>query len=289
MNSIYSSMVINADDFGMSPEINSAIVQAFELGLISSATLLTNMPGFIDASSYLQDLNLVGRIGVHLNFVEGRPLTAGMTKLKRFCNDNGRYHGLRPTAFHLNRVEAGAVEEEIRAQIEAVVALGITPSHIDSHHHAHTEWAIGRLVTKVAIDLSIPAVRLTRNCGAGMSLAKRVYKRAFNHRLKNLNLALTSIFGSASDFSTIAPRRAGPIEIEVHPQFALAGALIDATGEHHKRLEAVISPLLQSYNLVSYADLAHARDSTMADLPPSHANASNAQCDRPTVKPQDAN
>jgi len=280
--------VINADDFGMSPEINSAIVQAFKLGLISSATLLTNMPGFVDASAYLQDSMLVGRIGVHLNFVEGHPVTSGMTKLRRFCDENGMYYGLRPTAFHLHRVEAAAVEEEIRAQIATVVAMGITPSHIDSHHHAHTEWAIGRLVTKVAIDLSIPAVRLTRNCGAGMSFAKRVYKRAFNQRLKNLNLALTSIFGTATDLSAIAPRHAGPIEVEVHPQFTFSGALVDATGEHHQKLEAAVSPLLRSYTLVSYADLAHERNSRIANPPPAHTKARSAHSDTSTVKREHA-
>ena len=36
--------IINADDFGLSQEVNSAVVQCFRDGTIDRTTLLVNMP-----------------------------------------------------------------------------------------------------------------------------------------------------------------------------------------------------------------------------------------------------
>jgi predicted glycoside hydrolase/deacetylase ChbG (UPF0249 family) len=42
-------LIINADDFGISPQVNKVILNDFKNGLITSTTLLANMPGFEDA------------------------------------------------------------------------------------------------------------------------------------------------------------------------------------------------------------------------------------------------
>ena len=57
---------MNADDFGMSAEVNRAMVEAFHKGAISSATLITNMPGFAEACELAHRHRLLGKIGLHL-------------------------------------------------------------------------------------------------------------------------------------------------------------------------------------------------------------------------------
>ena len=84
-------LIVNADDFGYSAQVNEAIVKAFADGLVSSTTLMPNMPGFDDAVALIRQ----GRIpadstGVHLNLFEGEPLTEQMKACRVFCGEDGR-------------------------------------------------------------------------------------------------------------------------------------------------------------------------------------------------------
>ena len=65
--------------------------------------------------------------------------------------------------------------------VERVLAAGIRPVHLDSHHHSHTEWAIAPLVCRLAREYNIQRIRLTRNMGHIPSRAKRIYKKLFNY------------------------------------------------------------------------------------------------------------
>jgi predicted glycoside hydrolase/deacetylase ChbG (UPF0249 family) len=66
--------IVNADDFGMSAEVNRAIVEAFENNVISSTTLMANMPGFDEACELARRHRLVIKIGLHLNLTSGFPI-----------------------------------------------------------------------------------------------------------------------------------------------------------------------------------------------------------------------
>ena len=50
-------LIINADDFGMSHEVNTAIRDSFRQGLISSTTLMANMEGFDPKSRLIASQN----------------------------------------------------------------------------------------------------------------------------------------------------------------------------------------------------------------------------------------
>ena len=42
-------VIVNADDFGLDLDYNQLTLRAFKRGVISSATLMANMPAFNDA------------------------------------------------------------------------------------------------------------------------------------------------------------------------------------------------------------------------------------------------
>jgi len=71
-------VIVNADDFGLSPCENAVILGAFQAGLISSATAMANMPAFDAACVMAQHPLLKGRIGLHFNLTYGRPLSQGI-------------------------------------------------------------------------------------------------------------------------------------------------------------------------------------------------------------------
>jgi predicted glycoside hydrolase/deacetylase ChbG (UPF0249 family) len=129
-------VIINADDFGMTSEINAAIVEAFHKRWISSTTIMANMPGTEEAFALARRYNLIGCIGIHLNLTEGYPITKDIAHFYRFCDEKGR---LRPrrTMFHLSTRERLAVEHEIDAQVEKCLNHDIPLTHIDCQAVRH--------------------------------------------------------------------------------------------------------------------------------------------------------
>lgn len=238
-------VIINADDFGLSTESNRAILEAFQSGVISSTTLMANMPGFEEACELAHRHNLLGRIGVHLNLTAGIPLSQPIRHCPRFCD--GAQFRPRQTCFVLSREERNAIEIEFTAQIQACLEHGIRPTHLDSHQHVHTEWPIGAAVIRVARRYGIHAIRLTRNCGPGIGFAYRVYKLAYNSRLRLLGLAKTEYFGSVHDVQQVIATARGDIEIMVHMSCEDPQAIPDRSAE------LVPYRGLVSHRLASYA------------------------------------
>lgn len=219
-------IVINADDLGRTERVNQAIAESFRRALITSASLMANMPAFDSAIKLISDDALAERIGVHLNLTEGVSLTGPIRSFSKLCGPTGELQPRGANIWRLSADQTRAIEVEYAAQIEAVVAAGIKPSHLDSHQHFHTQWPIGPIVARLARQYGIPAVRLSRNCGPVPRLPKRVYKSLFNARLIRSGLAPTRHFGNASD-AAMLDHFGGPIEIMVHPDLDRDQRIVD--------------------------------------------------------------
>jgi len=229
-----SRLIVTADDFGISNTVNRAILESIESGLVTSTSMMANMPGFEDAVMLVREHKLLtGRIGVHLNLTEGHPLSRPILDCPFFCNDNGCFvYDRKRSLFSLSRQEKKAVYEEMKTQLEKVLTTGIKPTHLDSHHHLHTEWAVAPLVCRLAREHGITRIRLTRNMGEIPSFAKRVYKALFNKwRLGNRrDFRNTDYFGDIADmkfFSRDKVLDGKKVEIMVHPLFNEEGELVD--------------------------------------------------------------
>jgi chitin disaccharide deacetylase len=219
MRSSARQYVVNADDFGMSSSVNEAIRQAFDEGLISSTSIMTNMSGFAHACEIARACNLNGRIGVHLNLTQGAPLTEDICYARRFVDTKEFFSfGLPRSAVVLTRQELIAVRREWEAQIRRCVDKKISPTHLDSHHHVHTVWPLLSVTIDLARTFGIPFVRISRNVGPRPGAMKSLYKAAMNWRLRRAGLAASSYFGSAADSIPVHHQLSGRIEIMVHPR-----------------------------------------------------------------------
>ncbi len=121
-------MIINADDFGYSCAVNYGIMDAHLNGVLTSATLLTNTPGFKHAAALVKDCPSLG-IGLHLNIAFGQPLTKGST----LTGKDGYFikPGNLPSS-HTYRMEE--IQAELEAQYQRFAeAMGQKPTHLDSH------------------------------------------------------------------------------------------------------------------------------------------------------------
>ncbi len=204
-------IIINSDDFGFSPEINKATYIAFKEGLISSTTTLVNFEeGFIDALKYIKEDKLDKKaIGIHLNLTEGIPLTEKIKKNPRFCVD-GKFINKRSsaTAFKLDAFSKECVYEEIEAQLKRFISkFGFIPSHIDSHHHIHTEFSITKCILDLAKKYKIKCIRLARNTGEKNDIKRAIYRGLLNGYMRLRGARGTDKFGGVEDiiFSGIKP------------------------------------------------------------------------------------
>ena len=128
------TLIINADDFGYSRGVNWAIVDSHRRGILTSTTIMPAMPGFDHAVELARETPTLG-IGVHLTLTCGRPLLQGHTTL---VNERGEFPRLGFYEDPETCVSRDEVRAEWQAQIDKVLAAGIRPTHLDSHHHIHT-------------------------------------------------------------------------------------------------------------------------------------------------------
>lgn len=213
-------VIINSDDYGMNPSINDAIISAFNSNFISSTTCLVNYPeGFIDGHDKLVANNIkMNSVGIHLNLTTGKPLTESISKNSRFC-ENGFFHcRVRDTPLlFLDKKSRIDVKIEIDAQIQRFIeVMGCKPSHIDGHHHIHTEFAIFKIVMVLAKKYEISCMRKTRNLGIeGIGIVKKIYKHLLNFLIER-NFSTTNFFGSLTDLDGQVLDSTKTYEIMVH-------------------------------------------------------------------------
>jgi predicted glycoside hydrolase/deacetylase ChbG (UPF0249 family) len=130
-------LIINADDFGMYPSVNTAVLQSIENGIAGSCSLMPPCPGAHQALQRLQERPHI-RFGIHLTLVcdfasyRWQPMAAA-EKVPSLLDGNGRMFSPDAKAQLLAQAQLDEVELELRSQIEAVLATGLTPTHLDWH------------------------------------------------------------------------------------------------------------------------------------------------------------
>ena len=130
-------LLVNADDLGMYPDINGAVIQAFREGIVRSTSLMMPCPGAAQAVDLLRE-TLDLPFGVHLSIVRDIPgyvwgPLAPKERVPSLLDADGELYGLARMDVMLERARLDELEIEFRAQIEAVLATGLEPTHVDWH------------------------------------------------------------------------------------------------------------------------------------------------------------
>ena len=171
-------LIVNADDFGFSRGVTDGILRSHCEGVLTSTTLMTNMPDRDRAIDLAGQAPTLG-VGIHLNLTQGAPLTT----CPRLVGKDGMLVRSLPKLFWKLRSDAARAEAEaeMRAQVEYAVKRGLKPTHVDSHKHVcHLPWLHAGLI-RVCREMGIGWLRCAREVRVagtgGLGLPYRVQVR----------------------------------------------------------------------------------------------------------------
>jgi chitin disaccharide deacetylase len=155
------SVIINADDLGISISTNLAINNAFQRGLLTSASLIVNMSAYTHAVEHVVRNNTNKGIGLHLILTEGRSVL-NKSEIPLLVDNNGFFKNDFLSIYYktkTNRDILKQIDVEINAQFEKAYSDGIIFDHVNAHHHVHMIPAVFDLVVKSAKKYQCSAVR----------------------------------------------------------------------------------------------------------------------------------
>lgn len=179
-------LILNADDFGIAPEVNEAVERAHRAGVLRSASLMVGASAAADAISRARCLPKLA-VGLHVVLVHGRPVLP-VERVPDLVDERGEFltdlvrAGFR---FFLRPGVRAQLEAEIRAQFERFAQTGLRLDHVNAQSHMHVHPTVFRLLLKVGREYGLTAVRIprepagaTRSIGPWLTMMRRRARRA---------------------------------------------------------------------------------------------------------------
>ena len=132
-NDLYPAkcLIITADDYGASENINEGIRLAVENDAITTISVLSNFTKCLPNLKRLSQNNPAIGIGVHLNIITGKPcLEPG--KVSSLVRDDGRFYSMSALLDHIYSISVDELKQELRAQILALEKYDIRIDHLSN-------------------------------------------------------------------------------------------------------------------------------------------------------------
>ena len=129
-------LIIHADDLGVTHSVNAASIKALESGAVNSASIMVPCPWFPEIADYAKSHPEMD-FGLHLTLTSERVYyrwgpVAPADKVPSLGDKNGYFHhDWSPET----RIDPREAEIELRAQIDRAYAMGVKPTHLDSHQY----------------------------------------------------------------------------------------------------------------------------------------------------------
>jgi hypothetical protein len=202
-------LIVNADDFGRTAGINEGTLEAYVMGIVTSATVMVLEPaaeqGIALARAAAPGLGL----GLHFTITGGGTCASAPDNLRKLA-PAGRF--VRSFEDLPDRIPA----EEVRRELEAQIALfekmaGKPPTHLDSHHHSALHISVQPVFATVARERKLP-VRASNH---------RVRAQLQEEKIPVPDYFIESFFGSGATSANLRfvleHLRDGVSELMCHP------------------------------------------------------------------------
>ena len=153
-------ILVNADDFGLTPGVNRAVAELAGAGALLSATLMAEGSAFNDAVERARSVPGL-RVGCHIVLVDGTAC-APASQVPTLADGAGQLRNSLPRFIldlQSGKIAEREIELEATAQIQRLQAAGLTVSHIDTHKHTHLFPRVARPLLRAAMACGVPAIR----------------------------------------------------------------------------------------------------------------------------------
>ena len=269
------SLIVTGDDFGASLGVNSAIVRAYDEGILTGASLLVTGECASEAVVLARERPQLAT-GLHLALCDATSASPPGA-IPDLVTPDGRFPaspGRTGMVYWIwRRRRSGQLEKEIRAQVERYLETGLRLDHVDGHHHLHMHPVVFDILTRCIEEYEIPWVRLVHEDRSarrkGDPLLGEVVASIYGLLTAHHRRALAELgFARAPErvYGLRATRRldleewlrlldriqASTVEIYTHPD--------EGTDQGRRQLEALCAPELRSAVEAAGYQLASSRD-----------------------------
>jgi chitin disaccharide deacetylase len=159
--SMQTRLIINADDFGLTPGVNRAIAELHDAGAVTSATLMATGRSFDDAVVLALARPSLG-VGCHILLVDGTPVSDPATIPTLLGPDRRTFrNSLGDFALGVLRgaISQDDIQREALAQIQKLQHAGLKLTHVDTHKHTHLLSRVTRPIIRALEQSGIRGIR----------------------------------------------------------------------------------------------------------------------------------
>lgn len=207
-------LIVNADDFGLTSDINRAIIEAHQKGIVTSTTILGNCdPKLLEDAVELSKQNPKLGVGAHLVLTLRKPLLDASKSLTDPLG-NFRVNILDD----IDEIDVEVIYQEWKAQLNYLLNH-FKLTHIDSHHHVHTHKKLYPVATRLSKEYKLPLRSIHDNFPFGIKTAFGFY---------NEGVALEYI-------KDVVLNEKGLLELMVHPGYKDDSFLQEISSYHDMR------------------------------------------------------
>jgi predicted glycoside hydrolase/deacetylase ChbG (UPF0249 family) len=250
-------LVVNADDFGFTPDVNRGILAAHLGGILTATTLMANGQAFDDAVRLARETPSLD-VGCHLVLISGPSLLPPYALLPASV----------PELLWTLAARRIRLYDELAAQVRKILAAGLQPTHLDTHKHTHLASPVLDAVARIAEEFGIRWVRrpfdipLTAARGGGMLkratsgslqvLRGRFHRVLTRHGCRTTDhfagFQLTGRFRAPELAQLIRALPDGLTEFMCHPGYSgdLRHARTRLKESRERELQALVSPEVRS-------------------------------------------
>jgi len=158
-------LIVNADDYGLTPGVSRAIIDAHERGIVTSTSLLALAPGFDKSVAWLDDVPALG-CGAHLAVVGEDPPLLSAREIPTLVDRTGRlrlsWRQFLPLAA-AGRIDRDDLRREFSAQLDRILEVRPGLDHVDTHQNLHLWPLVRDVVLELGDRHGISAIRVTRS------------------------------------------------------------------------------------------------------------------------------
>jgi predicted glycoside hydrolase/deacetylase ChbG (UPF0249 family) len=147
-------LIVNADDYGRTPGVAKGILRAHRRGIVTSTTVMMNMPYAGESLRLAEDHPGLG-VGVHLTFTSHYPVLPP-EDVPSLVRGNGTFYRPEELVERLIEADLEQLRAELRAQVELFLSTGRRPTHLDCHHGVYLYPPFFAVHVELAKEFRLP-------------------------------------------------------------------------------------------------------------------------------------